>query len=79
MVAQGLTSPIIFSIPKVSYSNTITLDNDRVFRFKSMQRTLTIKTGLYPYTAYDRINVNLDFDQLEFYGCKFNTITIFSV
>ena len=42
-----------------------------------MPRNLTIRTGLYPYFSYDRINVNLDFEQLELYGCKYNSIQFY--
>ena len=56
------------------YSTNIQLDDDRVFRFKSQNRTLQIKTGLYPATSYDRISVILDFDQFEQYGCKYNSL-----
>ena len=59
---------------KSSFSNNITLDNDGVFRFKTTPRILNIKTGVYPYTSYEKISVNLDFDQLEYYGCKYGSL-----
>jgi hypothetical protein len=40
-------------------------------------RSLTIRTGLYPFFSYDKINVNLDFDQLELYGCRYNSIQFY--
>jgi hypothetical protein len=70
----GFNQSHYYQHTKSTFSNTISLDNDRVFRFKSIPRTLTINTGLYPYTSYDRINVNVDFDQLEYYGCKYGSL-----
>ena len=55
----------------------IQLDADRIFRFKSESRNLIIRTGLYPYFDYDRINVNLDFNQLELYGCIYNSLQFY--
>jgi len=60
-----------------SVYNNIQLDSDRKFKFKTLQRNLTIRTGLYPYYNYDKINVNLDFDQLEFYGCGYSNIQFY--
>lgn len=59
---------------KSTYSSTIKLDNDGVFRYGQVDRTLQIKTGLYPYTPYDKISVTLDFEQIELYGCQYNVL-----
>ncbi|MBU3713371.1 MAG: hypothetical protein FGM46_00315, partial [Ferruginibacter sp.] len=45
------------------------INSERKFAFTKRPRNLIIRTGLYPYFNYDKINVNLDFDQLELYGC----------
>src|SRR5207253_5210248 len=58
---------------KSTYKNMY-LDADRVFKFDVVPRTLTIRTGLFPYFGFDQINVNLDFDYLERYGCKYNSL-----
>ncbi len=60
-----------------TYGNTIGLDNDNVYRYKTVNRNLQIKTGLYPYTNYDRITLVLDFDQLEIYGCKYGSLQFY--
>ena len=61
-----------------TYNSTIGLDNDRVYRYKSIPRTLTIRTGIFPYTNYNNINVNLDFDLLDYYGCQpYNKLQFF--
>jgi len=54
----------------------INLAPDRRFRFDQSPRNLIIRTGLYPYHNYDRINVNLDFTQLDLYGCVYNSLQI---
>ncbi|MFT3910677.1 MAG: C25 family cysteine peptidase [Ferruginibacter sp.] len=61
---------------KSTYSN-ITLDADRKFRFKELPRNLIIRTGLYPYFAAFDINVNLDVEQLELYGCRYRSIQVY--
>lgn len=45
------------------------LDDNRVFTFNEIPRTLTIRSGLYPFYDFDRVNVNLDLEQLELWGC----------
>ncbi|MFT3680353.1 MAG: C25 family cysteine peptidase [Ferruginibacter sp.] len=59
---------------KSTFGSTIKLDNDGIFRYTSINRNLQIKTGLWPYTNYDRISVTLDFDQFEQYGCQYNVL-----
>ncbi len=59
-----------------SFDN-ITLQPNRQYTFNRVERSLTFRTGLYPFYNYDRINVNRDFDQLEMYGCVYNSIQIY--
>ncbi len=61
---------------KDNYTN-INLNPDRTFSFKQVPRSLTIRTGLFPFFTFDRINVNLDFDQLELYGCVYSNIQFY--
>ena len=46
----------------------------RKFNFDTKLRKLTIRTGLYPYYLYDVINVNVDNDQVDLYGCVYNSL-----
>lgn len=62
---------------KKSTFQNILLDNDRVYKYQKIPRNLTIRTGIYPYFTYDRINVNLDFDQLELYGCGYSNMQFY--
>lgn len=61
---------------KSSYEN-LRLGTDRKLVYPLTPRNLTIRTGLYPYYNYDKINVNLDLTQLELYGCKYNSIQVY--
>ena len=66
--SPGYNQSHYYQFLKSNY-NDITLDSSRQFKFKEIPQNLTIRTGLYPYFNYDRINVNLGVNQLEFYGC----------
>jgi hypothetical protein len=52
-----------------SSSNNISLNEDRTYHFTKEPKSLTIRTGLFPYYNFDQINVNLGFNQIEYYGC----------
>ncbi|UAY51502.1 putative type IX secretion system sortase PorU2 [Ferruginibacter albus] len=55
----------------------IRLDSvDRLLKFVTTPASLKIKTGLFPYYNWDQINTYLDFTQLEFYGCNYNSIQV---
>lgn len=61
---------------KSKYDN-VELQADRKFVYPKLPRNITIRTGLHPFVGYDRINVNLDFEQLELYGCNFNSLQFY--
>jgi hypothetical protein len=75
--STGFNQSHYYQHKKSNYSNTIALNNDGVFRYTEINRNLQIKTGLYPYTNYDRITLVLDFDQLEIFGCKYGTLQFY--
>ena len=50
------------------------IDSSRKFIFDNKVRKLLIRTGLYPYYGWDQINVNVDNDQLDLYGCTYNSL-----
>ncbi len=72
----GFNQSHYYQFTKNNYSQ-INLDNNRVFNFNIASRNLMIRTGLYPYYDYDRIDVSLDFAKLENYGCKYNTLQFY--
>ncbi|MEP6711956.1 MAG: C25 family cysteine peptidase [Ferruginibacter sp.] len=72
----GFNQSHYFQHAKSTYQD-LTLDADRVLRFKSTPRLLTIRTGLYPFFDFDKINVNVDFTELEQYGCKYNSLQFY--
>lgn len=49
----------------------------RKFAFDDKTRKLLIRAGVYPYYSYDQNNINLNSDQLEFWGCVFNNIQFY--
>ncbi len=44
------------------------------FGFDNITRQLLIRTGLYPYYNWDQININVDQEQLDYYGCVYNCV-----
>ncbi|MEO6489241.1 MAG: hypothetical protein ABIO04_04800, partial [Ferruginibacter sp.] len=74
--SSGFNQSHYYQHLKDNYTN-IGLDADRVFRYRSVPRNLTIRTGLYPFYLSDKINVNLDFEELELYGCKYNSLQFY--
>lgn len=62
---------------KKSTLRNIKLDDDRRFKFKRTENVLNIRTGLYPYYNWDKIDVNLNSEQIEMYGCVYNNIQVY--
>ncbi|MCL6525112.1 MAG: hypothetical protein K6T34_10705 [Thermoflavifilum sp.] len=52
----------------------IQLLNNRMFSFLDTPKILRIQTGLYPYYVQDQIDVYLNQDRLEHYGCKYGSL-----
>ena len=71
---SGFNQSHYFQHLKSKFNSTISLEGDRQFRFKQIERNLQINTGLHPYIINDRISVTLDFEQIEQYGCKYNSL-----
>jgi len=59
-----------------TYSNII-LNSNGVFTFPQQNSDIRIQTGIYPYTNYDNISVQLNGNQLDFYGCTYNAIQFY--
>jgi hypothetical protein len=66
--SSGYNQSHYYQFLKSSY-NDMGLDADRTFKFKQQTQDLIIRSGLYPFFDFDRINVNLDFNQVELWGC----------
>ena len=75
--STGFNQSHYYQHKKSTYSYTIALNSDGIFRYKEVNRNLQVKTGLYPYVRADRITVTLDFDQLEIYGCKLGSLQFY--
>jgi hypothetical protein len=50
------------------YQDMRVQDNGQ-FSYNLLPKTLNIRSGLFPFYDYDRVNVNLDLEQLELWGC----------
>ncbi len=72
----GFNQSHYFQYTKNTYDR-MSVDADRKFRFQAVPRTLIIRNGVYPYYSFDKVNVNLDFDQVEFWGCVFSNIQVY--
>ena len=59
-----------------TYSN-INLNPNREFTFTQKNSQLVINTGIAPYTEYQNINVTLDGNLLDYYGCVANTLQFY--
>ncbi len=46
------------------------------FGFSDVSRKLLVRTGLYPYYDWDQINVNIENNQIEQYGCRYRSLQI---
>ncbi len=71
--SKGFNQSHYYQHLKSTYSQ-MSLQPNRKFTFNTIPRNLNIKTGLFPYFDYDVINVNLDFQQVEQYGCEYNSL-----
>lgn len=57
--------------------STMNVDStSRKFYFEDKTRKLLIRTGLYPYYNWDQININIDNDQVDQYGCRYHCLQI---
>ena len=72
----GFNQSNYYQFVKDSYKQMY-LGPNRAFDYNIVGRSMTIRTGLYPYYDYDRINVNLDLTRLEQYGCKYNSLQFY--
>ncbi|MEO5647642.1 MAG: C25 family cysteine peptidase, partial [Chitinophagaceae bacterium] len=73
---KGFNQSHYFQHLKSSYTN-MNLQTDRKFSFNAVPRSLTIRTGLYPFYDYDVINVNIDFQQIDLYGCRYHCLQFY--
>ena len=72
--STGFNQSHFFQHQKSAYSSAVYLGADRAFHFNEVPRKLIVRTGLYPHFNYDRINTNIDFELVEYYGCKYDVM-----
>jgi len=71
----GYNQSHFFQMKKSQY-NRMELAADRVYRFNTQEKLVSIKTGLFPTHSGDRLQVNIDNDIVERYGCRYSSIQI---
>jgi hypothetical protein len=74
--STGFNQSHYFQHLKSTYNN-LTLQADRKLVFPQAIRNLIIRTGLHPFVGYDKIDVNLDFQILELYGCRASALQFY--
>lgn len=55
----------------------ILLDSNRVFKFDSAIAKLQVRTGIYPYHTSPSLDVSLNYNFLERYGCKYGSFQFY--
>lgn len=72
--SDGFNQSHYFQYKNNDYKTMIIDSVTRKFEFENVARRLLIRTGLYPYYGYDQINVNVDNDQIDYYGCAYRSL-----
>jgi len=62
---------------KQSTYNRITLNNNRITSFDSSIRRVQIRTGIYPFHVESSIDVAIDFENIERYGCRYGSFQFY--
>jgi Peptidase family C25/CARDB len=58
--------------------NNISIDPaTRKFDFDDEKRKLLVRAGVFPFYSWDRNNINIDSDQIDFWGCVFNNVQFY--
>jgi hypothetical protein len=57
--------------------NNIILNSNRHFDFNTIVQNLIVHNGVYPPYNFDQNNINIDFKEIEFWGCISNNIRFF--
>jgi hypothetical protein len=74
--SKGFNQSHYFQHLKSSYDQ-IALGANRKFNFIQVPRSLNVKIGMHPFSNYDQINMNLDFQRIDIYGCRFNSLQFY--
>ncbi|MEO5647443.1 MAG: C25 family cysteine peptidase, partial [Chitinophagaceae bacterium] len=73
-IDAGFNQSHFYQFKKDQFSG-INIDSaSRIWNFNNASRKLLIRTGLYPYYGYDQINVNVDDNLVDLYGCRYHVL-----
>lgn len=73
---EGFNQSHYFQYKDNTYTNMQLDSNTRKVGFADKTRDLLIRTGLYPYYGWDQIDVNIDANKVELYGCVYGSLQI---
>lgn len=59
------------------FSSMAVSGQTRRFEFGSQTRKLLVRAGIYPFYSWDRNNINLNSDQLDYWGCVFSNLQFY--
>ncbi|MFT3680351.1 MAG: C25 family cysteine peptidase [Ferruginibacter sp.] len=71
---DGFSQSHFYQYKKNALSGISIDSNTRRFGFDNITRQLIVRTGLYPYYNWDQININIDQEQVNAYGCMYSTL-----
>lgn len=60
-----------------AYKQMVLDSASRTLRFDSVISRLQVRTGIYPYHTSPSIDVSLDFDKIEGYGCSYGSFQFY--
>ncbi|HET9056465.1 MAG TPA: C25 family cysteine peptidase [Chitinophagaceae bacterium] len=73
---EGFNQSHYYQYKKNQYYNLILDSIDRAFKYKISLRKLKTATGMYPYFTSAYLRTYLDLEEINFYGCKYQTFQI---
>jgi hypothetical protein len=74
---EGYNQSHYYQYTDDEFENMNINSSSRKFGFDDQTRKLLIRAGIYPYYSWDQNNINLNSDQLEYWGCIFNNLQFY--
>ena len=71
---EGFSQSHYFQFKNNSYKSMTVDSSSRKFLYSNKTRKLKIRTGLFPYYNWDQINVYIDDNLVDYYGCIYNSL-----
>ncbi len=71
---EGFNQSNYYQYKENEFDGMIADSTSKTIQFANQIKKLLIRTGLYPYYGWDQININLDGQQLDQYGCRYEVL-----